>query len=317
MAEILTLEGFPFMDGKAHERLDAIDKSLSEAHNNVEKLEDEVKNIYETKAVIFSPFVTKEYLYLDGVNGDDDNDGKTEDSAFKTFERLLKVHELGTLDMRVHIISPGIYNIPVNTFNSLSWHINGNVDGIILNFDVGENHVSFYGEHYNLKNITLKSLGEIRFEGGTIGLDTVTFDCPVLKMHDCYIDASTTITVPQFALYACRGRIRRLVSTAQSEYAIIAHRGCNIRFYNSITFAAQESENVNTAIYIMNGFLWCDWSSVVGSGFLNAIKAESAVVALGRERYAMLSDLATNMLATTDSLPSFFINSTSYTNGEY
>lgn len=312
MDEIFTLEGFAFRDSKAHERIDSLEEAKGKTNLRINTLEESLEDI-----VAFSPFVTKDYFYLDGVNGNDENDGLTADTAFKTFERALKVHEMGTLDLRVTIISPGSYRMPYDTYNSLSWHIRGEVDGIILDFDSKGKDVSFYGEHYNLIKVTLKNAGEIRFEGCTIGLDTVVFDATRLKMHDCYIDCATTATFPEIAFYACRGRIRRIVSTSQAEYAVIMHKGCNIRLYNQVTFATQTTPDVNTAIYIMDGCLWCDWSVVNGSGFLNAIKAESAVVALSRERHAMLTTLGTTTLKTDDALPCLFINSTMYTGGEY
>lgn len=117
--------------------------------------------------------------YIDQVNGDDTNDG-TEQHPWKSltpFFNQANSTKGGRVDIRCYIVSAGTYTIPPQSYNNLTIHITGNVDGVILNFETPRD-VKFYECHTNLKNITINAPNatEFAFDGGSISCHNCTFN---------------------------------------------------------------------------------------------------------------------------------------------
>lgn len=102
-------------------------------------------------------------LYVDGVNGNDNNDG-TAASPFKTLTHVInKANNLGgRVDVRCYIVSPGVYEFPYLSMTGMAIHITGNVDGVIIHHTGRD--FSIYETHVNLNNVTIQSEKDIKFE---------------------------------------------------------------------------------------------------------------------------------------------------------
>ena len=90
-------------------------------------------------------------VYLDGVNGNDNNDGLTSATAFKTFDRAMQeANYYG--DFRIYIVAAGAYSWSNPTLNGLTLHIVPRVNDVVLN--VGANNptiaISIYNCHINI-----------------------------------------------------------------------------------------------------------------------------------------------------------------------
>ena len=121
--------------------------------------------------------------YVDGVNGDDDNDGSI-DAPFKTLDKFFSVANdtyNGRIDIRCFIVSAGTYNIgsgAEHTINHLTIHITGNVSGVILQF-ISTEDAKFYECHLNLNNVSLvttsTSTPYISIDGGSFAIVNCKF----------------------------------------------------------------------------------------------------------------------------------------------
>lgn len=124
--------------------------------------------------------------FVDGVNGNDNNDG-TATSPWKTLTAVFnKANELGgRVDVRCYIVSPGVYNFPYISLTGMAIHITGNVDGVIINHTGGD--FSFYETHVNLNNVTIQSEKEIKFESCGVTALNCRFDTTV-KVYSGKVD---------------------------------------------------------------------------------------------------------------------------------
>ena len=94
--------------------------------------------------------------YVDGVNGNDNNDGMTSATAFKTLDKLFGLLAKGETEIRCFIITKGTYLINnLNTVNGVTIHITG-VEGTEIYF-TNPLPVAFYNSHVNFNTIKINS----------------------------------------------------------------------------------------------------------------------------------------------------------------
>lgn len=132
--------------------------------------------------------------YIDQVNGDDKNDG-TQESPWKSltpFFNEANDTKNGRVDIRAYIVSAGTYSIPPQSYNNITLHLSGLVDGVILEFSTTRD-VKFYECHTNFKNLTIKAPNatEFAFDGGSVSL------------HNCTFPQALTAYACQGYLYKC------------------------------------------------------------------------------------------------------------------
>ena len=87
----------------------------------------------------------REWFYIDGVNGDDDNDG-TQDHPFKTLNRWLSLQEEGYTDIRARIVAAGNYYWTDEVLSNLNFHLIADV----ANVHIYSNRYVFYGGRQNI-----------------------------------------------------------------------------------------------------------------------------------------------------------------------
>lgn len=118
-------------------------------------------------------------LYIDGVNGSDDNDGATAETALKTLDKFLQLLNTTKADIRAYIVSAGTYKFTKTTITDAAIHITGTVSGVILSTD--EDELVFYGGHVNFNNLTVSLDPSVShyYDGTLVTFDNVIYTAPV------------------------------------------------------------------------------------------------------------------------------------------
>lgn len=184
------------------------------------------------------------YRYIDGVNGNDDNDGLTEFTAWKTMQKFFNMLVNGYTDIRCHIISSGIYTVAGNAFPSCALHIiaDSGVDATLL-FSVSNATVVFYDSHINFQNIKIGQAEvteyRIAFENCSIGLDNVEFTTTDrVDFNGCAMNI-TNLTARVLQLERSTGTINGLTitNTDNTRNAIVCNWCSGLRLYGQFNFA--------------------------------------------------------------------------------
>ena len=129
--------------------------------------------------------------YVDGVNGNDGNDGLTTQTAFRTLNRFFEEGNNGKSDIRCYIISNGVYSIDKPTIENLVIHINGNTDDVTITSNLDE--YVFYNCHINYQNIKLTHTGENipYIESGSFVCNNCVIDMPI-RFYDAMVTVENT-----------------------------------------------------------------------------------------------------------------------------
>lgn len=114
---------------------------------------------------------TASRFYVDGVDGNDENDGLTPSSPLKTLDAFLKICENEQADIRCYILSAGVYEIKRASITGVAIHITGNVPNVHILFNSEQGYTAFYGCHFNVQgttagNINIDSTGYWYCDGG-------------------------------------------------------------------------------------------------------------------------------------------------------
>ena len=123
---------------------------------------------------------TVKYYYVDATYGDNNNDGETASTAFKTLAHALKLINEGVKDLGVYFVTSGTYTIPndLRTLTTATLHLrNYNNSDVTLQaengtFVVYASHLSWYGSAGHLFTIDIPTF---RVDGGQFWADYVHF----------------------------------------------------------------------------------------------------------------------------------------------
>ena len=142
------------------------------------------------------------YWYCDSVNGDDNNDGLTEATAFKTFRRAMRVREEGYTDINIRFL-PGVYTNYDWRWTNISVHI---IPHPYATLFMGPEHLfNVYNCYIHFERMTGTGISDkpkIHFENGihtdasSLFCQNVEFvggDGETLNRIDCYMSSSTFI----------------------------------------------------------------------------------------------------------------------------
>lgn len=173
--------------------LDNINDRVNIIEYNINNIEGDILNVYDEIGDITSnnKFYRNTFrFYLDGVNGDDNNDGRTRETPFKTIEKVLD-YLTESADTRCYIIAPGIYRINKPVLTSCAIHITAEVENVELRWTAA--NPCIYSSHINMAcNVPGVPRAEMRitaeqeapyFEGCTTTVTNVNFDIPNLLTY--------------------------------------------------------------------------------------------------------------------------------------
>ena len=124
---------------------------------------------------------TVQYYYVDGVYGDNNNDGLTPATAFKTLAQALKLINQGVKDLGVTFCASGTYYIPngLRTVTNIALHMNTlnnediRIEPEIDRFVAYNCHFSWYGTAGHPMTIAIDTF---RLDGGQLWCDYVHFE---------------------------------------------------------------------------------------------------------------------------------------------
>lgn len=142
-------------------------------------------------------------LYIDGTNGDDENDGSAE-FPIKTLDAFFERLNHGAHDIRCYIVSSGTYTVSKSQFLDCTIHLTANTSGVVIEFTT-ENYVSFYNTHININSASDSQPLTIRYSKGLEGL---TIENTASSIQNVIFDN----IVPSFY-----GGYARLVNTSVSR----------------------------------------------------------------------------------------------------
>lgn len=151
------------------------------------------KDIYERK-----------YWYCDSVNGDDQNDGLTAATAFKTFERAMRVREEGYTDINIRFLPGDYYNYDWRWTN-ITVHLIG-YDGATMHmapqelFNVYNCYIHFESQAQAQGKCVFTFDNGIHTDASSLWCNNVELiggstDSGAPRRIDCYMSSSTFIDV--------------------------------------------------------------------------------------------------------------------------
>lgn len=125
-----------------HQLLNNLDQTiLKNNQHTIQKLDNHYLQLQRLNTLLNRGIVYR--YYVDGVNGNDDNDGLTPETAHKTLAPMLGDINNGYNMIRAYLISAGTYEMPGEIFANLNFHITANVPGCVINF-TNTSDVTFY-----------------------------------------------------------------------------------------------------------------------------------------------------------------------------
>lgn len=186
---------------------------------------------------------TVKYYYVDAVSGDNNNDGLTAATAFKTLAKaLIKINE-GVKDLGVHFVSSGTYTIPdsLRTMTNVALHFDTRTYSPDVTITAENNrfvcyncHLSWYGNSsYKLKI----SIDTFRLDGGQLWCDDVHF-------------------ITKLGNNGCNSKLRYCEFTAESNFG-----HCNVILQEVVFHNDGNTSNqidLDAAVCVVRDVLNCD-----------------------------------------------------------
>lgn len=214
---------------------------------------------------------TYAYRYIDGVYGNDDNDGLTAATAWKSLQKWLDLLARGYNDIRCHIIASGVYKVDGFAFSNAAIHMIGDAGlAIEVHFTVQEHSVAFYSSHLNFQNVTLgfdsPTDYRIYFENCSIGFQNVSFDYErEAYFMGCGI-TSANISANRLSFTGCSGYINGITITNYNpNYSAIYVTQSNMRLYGNLNLNDLSAAGINNAIYAVNFSMLSIMPNVIGT----------------------------------------------------
>lgn len=236
------------------------EEQLCRLYKHIESIENRLNGI---DVLTVESYQNHKRLYVSGTTGDDNNDGETPETAFKTLDRFFELLNTTKNDVRCYINEPGIYTVSKSIFNGVTVHITSTVPGVAIHYanpvdSVWYNcHVNFQGSsgaplcftHAETQNDL------IYFENTAVALSYCEFNYP-LKMYGGTL-STNGCTFQTVNLYGVTGEMRTTHITNQEDNiaAFTFNRGCVINLFGSTTVDTlpNESSSEASAILAVNG----------------------------------------------------------------
>lgn len=136
--------GNPASNPKYWAHTGAYNAQVEQYREEVLDLAEEVSELYNTEN-----YAERVEVYVDAVNGSDNNDGSSSDEAFETLDAALDMFNKGVSSLYVYIVTPAIYTITKTEINGVVLHIYG-VDGVVINWSSGLAG-KVYNSHLNIQ----------------------------------------------------------------------------------------------------------------------------------------------------------------------
>lgn len=149
------------------------------------KLNDNVR-LASFKSGSNGPLARFAFWYVDGVDGDDENNGRSESTPFKTLERAFDEARKGDLEFRVCLKAGQTYSITATSFTSLSIHFSAYGTGdVTLDLQNAGTRIAFYQCHLNVlgteSNEFIFTGEDFYFDAGAVQLAYTTVESSLMS----------------------------------------------------------------------------------------------------------------------------------------
>ena len=125
------------------QEIDDINTTIGDLNDLTTPVKDSIVNAINSKES-FKVATNPQYvIFVDGVNGDDTNDGLTAATAVKTLDCATDFFNKYSSALRFEILTAGTYTLTKTVFSGVFFHIKPHVQGIILQTDPS-NDITFY-----------------------------------------------------------------------------------------------------------------------------------------------------------------------------
>ena len=117
-----------------------------------EQADEQLQNAIGQKLSVAPKHYSNHYrLYVDGTNGDDNNDGSAA-APFKTLDKFLSTCNQDMTDIRCYIVSPGTYTATQQVLQGMTLHITATVANVTIVFgSSSEEPFVWYNSHINIQ----------------------------------------------------------------------------------------------------------------------------------------------------------------------
>lgn len=270
-----------------------------------EQADAQLQQSINTKISIAPKHYSDHYrLYVDGVNGSDDNDGSSS-APFKTLDKFLNTCNTDMTDIRCYIVSPGTYVATMPVLQGITIHITSTVPGVKIIWGSSDQeafvwyncHINFqgptgsyiemdcpypyvYGDNCLFTFVRVKwSCGFWTYNGAVDANNCTFYYCRFSKTNfDVYGGTTFTATadVNAYKVYADQsmGRLTGAVTIPTDEPSEQVSNSCIItgqNSYFSVEFTPKTPSNkYNNGIRLTNGVLFITKARL--QAFSNAAK---------------------------------------------
>lgn len=241
------------------------------------------------------------WFYVDGVNGDDNNDGSNS-HPFKTLEKALLKANDGYANLSIGILSSGTY--PVSQYNNLTYlslHIYGYAANIIIDFT--RTDFTTYGLHLNVRGnngvMTIRGAsGGFHFESGQLYAESIyfNFDMRIIGTNCHFIDCEfDNINVSESNL-VFNGSLK--FHNAQNVAVVCRIAGGTTSFYHSSITLDDAPSNGVTFIQCHGGVVAgfqnaaASFSTDLNNKYQYGLRSYNAVIAIYAVRLVSFSKIA-------------------------
>lgn len=259
------------------------------------------------------------YWFVDGINGDDTNDGKTANTAFATLERALDEARKGDIEVRISFAGGQTYSVTATNFTALCLHfiVHGTGNATINMVNSGTS-IAFYHCHINFQGTSAR---QFIWNGDGVHFDSGAVQCAYTTINQSLISYGASVRSQnstwnnQVTLYNCGAMFENCeMSAVSADSSKVYFNDCIyhtnvtvdstdriIQLTNCVTSAVGSSnvidlsgsENVFTFFKLFGGELFWrgGFTSVIGSGATPSvgISANTGAVYVRREYFSWLS----------------------------
>lgn len=220
----------------------------------------DLNNILNSIQSELSPINNYFYYYIDGVNGDDSNDGISTATPLKTLDAALGKHY--EKDVRIRFLTAGTYNTNAQYFAGMALHLinytqeyGGTLTPVTIYFNA--NHaVQFYNCYTHFENITLDWAVDLYFDGGfAYHINNVVFS-KLTKFNGMYIVADS-ITYNKVAIQECFAKIHdiTITTTDANDHSIYLRDSKTIIYGSRLNHSVINNDNGKAVIFTVRGEL--------------------------------------------------------------
>lgn len=210
--------------------------------------------------------------HINGLTGDDNNDGLTSDTAFKTLEKFFSMSSIYP-ELRGYIEAPGNYYVQGDQMTGVSVHLTATVSNVKIFFEGdGNGDFSVYSAHWNLAGgsgteLTVGGAARMYFDNSSLSASYCIFNAKLRTYGSSAVIEHCSL--PSFVGHCSniRSNANNITNTDPSVDAWYLNN-CVSLFYGSHTTAELTAAGTDNKVLSLRAGL-CNLSAVIASANTN------------------------------------------------